>query len=111
MGFNWLSVTCLVWTLLVGRLHAADLLSNNGFSSCLDNSALRVEKLDLTFDRDSGKFNFDVAGSCKKSQKVNASLSIEAYGQHFTHDFDPCEEDIDSLCSSKYHQLPFLYIG
>ena len=101
MSSSWLSVSCLTWALLAGPIHAASLLTNNGFTSCMDDSIVQVNKLDLTFNKDTGKFKFDVAGTCKESQKVKASLSVEAYGQHFTHDFSPCDEDIDALCPSR----------
>ncbi|KAL1958071.1 hypothetical protein VTO42DRAFT_5111 [Malbranchea cinnamomea] len=97
---SWFSITCLAWTFLCGQLLAADILKNNGFTTCLDNGDIRVEKLNLLFDRSTGTVRFDAAGTSYKTQPVTASLVVTAYGQEFTQDFDPCDEAtyVEMLC-------------
>ena len=80
---------------------ANDVLSSSGFTNCLDNSTINVNKANVQFDRSSGTINFDVAGSSLKEQKVTASLVVTAYGkQVYQKDFDPCDNatKVDQLC-------------
>ncbi|KAK2798215.1 hypothetical protein FQN50_008913 [Emmonsiellopsis sp. PD_5] len=94
------TVRILAWSLCFNYVAAGDILKNNGFTTCLDSSDIKVDKVDLSFDRASKTINFDVAGSSKKSQNVTASLVITAYGQEFTQEFNPCDKDtkVDQLC-------------
>ena len=107
---TWLSVTCAIWSLLYQQPLAADILKNNGFSSCLDNSDIKVEKLNLEFSRDSNTFVFDAAGTSAREQRVTASLVIKAYGQEFTQDFDPCDKKnhVKQMCPSRSCNSTFL---
>ncbi|EEH47753.2 uncharacterized protein PADG_03837 [Paracoccidioides brasiliensis Pb18] len=90
----------LAWGLLLNHVDGADVLKNNGFTTCLGNSDIRVDRINLEFDRATNSFKFDVAGSSNKSQSVMAVLAIEAYGQRFTQDFNPCSEKtkVEQLC-------------
>lgn len=100
---SWLSITCFIWSFLYQQPLAADILRNHGFSTCLDDSDIRIEKLDFEFDRSSNHVVFDVAGTSDKEQNVTGSLLIKAYGQEFTRKFDPCEKDtfVEMLCPSR----------
>lgn len=81
------------------RVLGADVLRTQGFSSCLDNSTIQVDKLNVEYDRSAGVVTFDVAGTSSKSQNVTASLTVNAYGrQVYKKDFDPCSPKIDQLC-------------
>lgn len=97
---SWFSITCAVWSLLYQKPLAADILKNNGFTSCLDNSDIKVEKLNLEFNRATNSFVFDAAGSSGRKQNVTASLVIKAYGQEFTQEFDPCDKAnyVEQMC-------------
>lgn len=84
------------------RVLAADVLRTKGFSSCLDNSTIKVNNLNVQYDRSAGVVTFDVGGTSTKSQNVTASLTVTAYGkQVYQKDFDPCSPKIDQLCPGK----------
>lgn len=80
---------------------AGDVLKTNGFSTCLDNSDIKVNKLDIEFDKASKRVVFDVSGSNGKEQKVMAILTVNAYGKEvYRNEFDPCEGEfkVDQMC-------------
>ncbi|KAI0840672.1 TRP-domain-containing protein [Hypoxylon sp. FL0890] len=78
-----------------------DLLVTNGFTNCEDNSEIRVEKVDISYNNDDKVVVFDVAGTSSKQQNVTATLSVTAYGQDvYTNSFNPCDETTyyEDLC-------------
>jgi hypothetical protein len=81
---------------------AGDILKTNGYSSCLTgNPDIKVNKLDIEFDRSTKKVKFDVSGTNEKEQKVMATLTVNAYGKEvYKNTFDPCEGEskVDQLC-------------
>ncbi|EOA85054.1 uncharacterized protein SETTUDRAFT_90340 [Exserohilum turcica Et28A] len=81
---------------------AGDVLQTDGFSSCLTGpSDITVNKLNIQFDRSIKKIKFDVSGSNNKTQKVMATLTIDAYGRNvYNRTFDPCDGDVkvEQLC-------------
>jgi hypothetical protein len=81
---------------------AGDVLKTNGYSSCLSGpSDIKVNKLDIQFDRGSKKIVFDVSGTNEKEQKVMAKLIVNAYGKEvYNKPFDPCDDatKVDQLC-------------
>jgi hypothetical protein len=81
---------------------AGDILKTNGYSSCLNGPAdIKVNKLDIEFDRSTKKVVFDVSGTNEKEQKVMATLIVNAYGKEvFKKEFNPCDEGtkVDQLC-------------
>jgi hypothetical protein len=79
---------------------AGDVLKTNGYSSCLDGTGdIKVNKLDIAFDRSTKKVTFDVSGTNNKETKVNATLTVKAYGKTvYDRTFDPCEQGIMQLC-------------
>ena len=86
---------------LFSRVLANDILKTDGFTTCIDKSAIKVQKLDISFDRVTNKIVFDVAGVSAKEQKVMASLSVSAYGKKvYSKDFNPCDDStkVDRLC-------------
>lgn len=90
--------------LLPTRVLSADVLSTDGYSSCLANSDIQFQRLDATFDRSTGVVNFDVQGTNSKAQNVTGLVTVYAYGhQVYTTDFDPCSPDhyIEQLCPGK----------
>lgn len=106
-----------VLAVLPARALGADVLKTSGFTSCLDDSAISVTKLDVEYDRAKGTVTFDVAGNSAKVQNVTASLTVSAYGNRvYTKDFNPCDQDseVAQLCPGEYPlklsvlcQLPF----
>lgn len=102
-----LSGSAIIWSLLTlcaGYVEAGDVLKNDGFQPCLDNSDIKVNRLNFEFNRATKTMTFDVAGSSSKMQNITAALVIEAYGQEFKKDFDPCDEEtkLDELCPGMY---------
>ncbi|KAJ5779151.1 TRP-like family [Penicillium paradoxum] len=94
-----------IWSLLglaiVPRALAGDTLSTNGFNLCMTDSAINIQKMDVTYTRSSGVIIFDVAGTNAKEQKVRAAITVTAYGNElYSKEFDPCGDDIhvDELC-------------
>ena len=84
---------------------AGSILKTDGYASCADNTDIKVNKLDLEFDKDTKKITFDVAGSSAKSQKVMATLTVNAYGkQVYKNTFNPCDSGtkVDQLCPGTY---------
>ena len=98
------AATLLAWTTLTAPLVAAnDILKTNGFSSCIDDAKIKIEKVDVTYDRTTQKVKFDVAGTSLEIQKVMATLKVSAYGNEvYANEFDPCDEAtrVDQLCPS-----------
>ncbi|KAF2478031.1 TRP-domain-containing protein [Lindgomyces ingoldianus] len=79
----------------------ADVLKTDGFSSCASNSDIKVNRLDIEFDKSTKKITFDVAGSSSKEQKVMATLVVNAYGKEvYRNKFNPCDENtkVPDLC-------------
>ena len=80
---------------------ATDVLQTSGFTSCLDSSAIKVDQLDIKFDRSTKLVTFNVAGTSEKVQNVTAALTVSAYGkQVYQKNFDPCADGakVDQLC-------------
>ncbi|KAI9781485.1 MAG: hypothetical protein M1835_004289 [Candelina submexicana] len=91
--------------LLLGTLPATvlsvDILKTSGFSSCLPDAEIQVNRMDVQYDRKSSTVNFDVAGTSSKKQNVTASLVVTAYGKEvYKKDFNPCDKDtkVEQLC-------------
>ena len=84
---------------------ANDVLKTNGYSSCLSgDSEIKVNKLDIAFDRTTKKIKFDVSGTNGQQQKVMATLRVNAYGKEvYSNTFDPCEGSmkVDQLCPGR----------
>lgn len=93
--------------LLLPAALAADVLRTEGFSTCLDNAQIRVNRMDIEYDKASNQVIFDVSGTSEKEQKVIATLVVSAYGKEvYQREFDPCDEasKVDQLCPGKVLQ-------
>ena len=79
---------------------AGDVLKTNGYTSCLNGAEeIKVNKLDIAFDRSTKKVTFDVSGTNEKETKVMATLTVKAYGKTvYDKTFDPCDEGVTQLC-------------
>lgn len=95
----------IIWSLLglaiVPQALAGDTLSTSGFNLCMNDAAINVQKMDVTYTRSSGVVVFDVAGTNAKEQKVEAAITVTAYGNElYSKEFDPCGDDIhvEQLC-------------
>jgi hypothetical protein len=102
---SWIFTSALLISLPV-RVLAGDVLSNDGFSSCSGNADIKVQRLDIKYDKTSRQLLFDVAGTSNKRQQVTAVLTVTAYGQEvYKKEFDPCDSTtkVDQLCPGKLH--------
>jgi hypothetical protein len=87
---------------IISTAYAADVLQSSGFTNCANNADIKVNRANITFDRASGQVVFDVSGTSVKSQNVNATLVVTAYGNTvYSKSFDPCAEKIVQLCPGK----------
>ncbi|KAL9053260.1 MAG: hypothetical protein Q9162_004868 [Coniocarpon cinnabarinum] len=100
--FKSLPVLALAFIGLLPKYGSAgNVISTNGFESCMPNGTIAVKKMNVQFDRSTNKINFDVAGSSQEIQNVSAALEISAYGkQVYQKGFDPCgtEIHVPQLC-------------
>lgn len=95
--------TLVLGALLVGAF-GTDVLKTTGFTTCLDNSTITVNTLNVEYNRAAGAVTFDVGGTSSKVQNVTASLTVSAYGKQFYQKkFNPCDKDtkVDELCPRK----------
>ncbi|KAL4917449.1 hypothetical protein BDW62DRAFT_84168 [Aspergillus aurantiobrunneus] len=86
---------------LLPACYAADTLSTGRVSTCLTDSDIQVNKLDINFSRSTKNITFDVSGTNTKVQNVTAALSVTAYGNEvYTKEFDPCDDAnyVSQLC-------------
>ncbi len=70
----------------------------------MDNSQIKVNTMDIQYDKASSKVTFDVSGTSQKKQEVIATLIVSAYGKEvYKKEFDPCDEasKVDQLCPGK----------
>ncbi|KAI6802147.1 DUF907 domain-containing protein [Hortaea werneckii] len=95
---TWLLSAAILSMLPVSVL-GADVLSTTGYSLCMNNGSVSVDKLDVTYNKNTRIINFDVAGTSEVEQNVTAKLVVTAYGKTvYTKTFDPCEHDMERMC-------------
>lgn len=98
-----------IWALLglgvvLPQALAADTLSTSGFNLCMQDSDIKVQKLDVNYSKSTKQVVFDLAGTNSKEQNVTATLTVTAYGnQIYTKTFEPCgtEVHVAQLCPGK----------
>ena len=104
-GMRALTAAALFSTLPFGVL-GADVLTTNSFSTCLDNSEIRVDKLDVSYNKNTRKITFDVAGESTTAQNVTAKLVVSAYGKQFYEKtFSPCDEGMKEMCPGMFDSI------
>jgi hypothetical protein len=94
-------VSLLLLEALPARVFCTDILRTSGFSTCLDNSDIQVQHVDVEYNRLDNIVTFDVAGTSSKSQEVTGVLTVTAYGnQVYSQAFDPCDNitKVQQLC-------------
>lgn len=80
------------------------MLKTTGYSLCQDDADIRVNRMNIEFDRTTKKVVFDVSGTSLKKQEVMATLVVNAYGiEVYKNEFDPCKEatKVPQLCPSE----------
>lgn len=71
---------------------AGDQLSSTGYSICYDNPDIHVDRLNVTYNRNTRLITFDVAGESTVQLNVTVDLVVTAYGQQvYTRSFNPCD--------------------
>lgn len=71
-----------------------DILSTEGFSTCVNDPSIKVQALNVQYDRSNRRLTFDVAGSSAEQQKVLLNLVVSAYGKEvYTKEFNPCDSE------------------
>lgn len=90
---------------LPNRVFCTDILKTSGFSTCLANSDIQVQHVDVEYNRADNTVKFDVSGSSSKSQEVTGVLTVTAYGNKvYEQSFDPCDSitKVDQLCPGSF---------
>lgn len=100
----------LAATAILPSVYADSVLKTDGFNDCGGDGSIKVNKVDISFDKGSNKVDFDLQGDSDKEQEVTASLVVEAYGvKVFEQDFDPCDDatKVKQLCPRKWPYFKF----
>ncbi|KAK2009977.1 TRP-domain-containing protein [Colletotrichum eremochloae] len=90
----------LATALATGTL-ADSILKTTSFTTCGNDTAVTVQKVDIQYNNDDKTVTFDVAGTSAKSQNVTAILDVSAYGNAiYSNTFNPCEAAtyVEQLC-------------
>ena len=97
---RWL-VGIPLFAALTSIASANDILTTTGFTTCMADSDITVNILNIQYDRTTQQITFDVAGTSSRIENVTAALYITAYGkQVYQKTFNPCDEGskVDQLC-------------
>ncbi len=81
------------------------ILKTSGFSTCLGNSNLTVNTVDIEYNNDNKTVSFNVAGSSTVSMNVTAVLNVTAYGNSvYSNTFNPCDAAtfVSQLCPGMF---------
>jgi hypothetical protein len=98
-SFGARSLPLLLLSALPAGVLGGDILSTDGFSTCIDNPSIKVTNLDVTYDKNTRKLNFNLAAVSNVEQKVKAELIVSAYGQQvYTDSFNPCDTGMPQMC-------------
>jgi ML-like domain len=107
---SWqISIPTIAFLLTFGTLPArvlgAQILQTSGFSTCLDNSNLTVNTVDIQYNNDNKTVSFNVAGSSSITVNVTATLNVTAYGSSvYSNNFNPCDTAtfVSQLCPGTF---------
>jgi hypothetical protein len=70
------SISILLLGLLPQLTAAAQILKTSGFSTCLADSTITVQNVDIEYNNDNKTVTFNVAGTSTKVQNVTAQLNV-----------------------------------
>ncbi|KAK1987900.1 hypothetical protein LZ30DRAFT_684236 [Colletotrichum cereale] len=88
-------------TALATETLADSILKTSSFTTCGNDTAITVQKVDIQYNNDDKTVTFDVAGTSARSQNVTAILDVSAYGNAiYSNTFNPCEAAtyVEQLC-------------
>jgi hypothetical protein len=98
IGTRALTAAALFSSLPAG-VFGADVLSTSSFSTCLDDSIIKVNALDVSYNKNSHIITYNVDGESKTAQNVTAKLVVTAYGKEvYSKTFSPCDEGVKEMC-------------
>lgn len=103
--FSALATISLFLGTLPGRVLADQILSTSGFSTCLTDSNITVNNLQITYNNNEKSVTFDVSGTSKTVQNVTAQLNVTAYGiSVYQNTFNPCDQStfVAQLCPGTF---------
>jgi len=101
IGMRALTAAALFSCLPAG-VFGADVLSTSSFSTCLDDSLIKVNALDVSYNKNSHIITYNVDGESKTAQNVTAKLVVTAYGKEvYSKTFSPCDEGVKEMCPGK----------
>ncbi|KAG9257975.1 uncharacterized protein F5Z01DRAFT_312220 [Emericellopsis atlantica] len=95
----WKAVTAT--SLFATGVLGDNILSTSGFTNCVSNSSIEVDRVNIRYNNGNKTVIFDVAGNNPKEQNVSAALEVKAYGQTiYEKSFNPCDKDtfVQKLC-------------
>lgn len=87
--------------LLLVRVLGDQTLKTSGFNTCLQNSNITVNNVNIQYDEGSQTVTFEVSGESTQVMNVSAVLSVTAYGnQIYNNTFNPCDPAtfVQQLC-------------
>lgn len=86
---------------MIRGVSSQNILKTNGFTSCVDESTITVDRVDISYDNDNKTVVFDIAGMSSRDQNVSAEIEVTAYGNSiYSNSFNPCDTltFIERLC-------------
>lgn len=95
------AVSFLLLSTLPARVLATQILQTNGFTSCLSESTIKVNTVNIAYDNANQSVTFDVSGTSTSVQNVTAVLNVTAYGTSvYSNSFNPCATStfVSELC-------------
>ena len=98
---SWKALSLLALGTLPARVLGGDVLSTDGYTLCSENPSIKVNAMNVQYDRSTNIVTFDVSGTSTARQNVTAKIVVTAYGhQVYERSFDPCDEGsyVEKLC-------------
>lgn len=94
------NIALIAATLATGAL-AGDILKTSSFMDCGSDPSVKVDHINISYNKNTRTVDFDVAGTSNTMQNVSAVLKVTAYGNDvYSKSFNPCERDtlVKQLC-------------
>lgn len=101
----WTLTSLLAFGVLPASVVGTQILKTSGFGTCLDNSNLTVDTVDIQYNNDNKTVSFNVAGSSTVAMNVTAVLNVTAYGNSvYSNSFNPCDVAtfVSQLCPGMF---------
>ena len=103
MKFSRSQFSYFLLSALPAGVLGGDVLSTSGFSTCISNPSIKVNNLNVQYNKNTRQITFDVAGSSDAVQKVTGTMVVSAYGQQiYTKEFNPCSVGMTEMCPGTF---------